>query len=108
MPELVGSTAQMASCSDSPAHARAGGRPIKSARIGVNKPHKRAYEAALKAAGMPHPAKTLFVDDRLDKVEAAEQLGLQGLHYTGAPAALAHRLPRPPAVTRPGVLATSA
>ncbi len=28
MPELVGSTAQMASCFDSPAHARAGGRPM--------------------------------------------------------------------------------
>ncbi|MDX3020140.1 HAD-IA family hydrolase [Streptomyces acidiscabies] len=68
-------------------------RTVYSARIGVNKPDKRAYEAALEAAGVPHPATTLFVDDRLENVEAAEQLGLQGLHYTGAPAALARRLP---------------
>lgn len=84
-------------------------RTVYSARIGVNKPHKRAYEAALEAAGMPHSSKTLFVDDRLDNVEAAEQLGLQALHYTGDPAALARRLPRPPAVTHPAAaLATSA
>ncbi|MCT9105241.1 HAD family hydrolase [Streptomyces mirabilis] len=83
-------------------------RTVYSARIGVNKPDRRAYEAALKAAGMPHPSKTLFVDDRLENVEAAKQLGLQALHYTGDPAALARRLPRPPAGTRPAVLATSA
>lgn len=82
-------------------------RTVYSARIGVNKPDRRAYEAALEAAGMPHPAKTLFVDDRLDNVEAAEQLGLQALHYTGAPAALARRLPRPPAVTHPAVALTT-
>ncbi|MFM9462685.1 HAD-IA family hydrolase [Streptomyces scabiei] len=83
-------------------------RTVYSARIGVNKPHGRAYEAALEAAGWPDPSKTLFVDDRLENVEAAEQFGLQALHYTGDPAALARRLPRPPAVPRPAALATSA
>ncbi|MFD4574736.1 HAD family hydrolase [Streptomyces sp. NPDC058417] len=82
-------------------------RTVYSARIGVNKPDRRAYEAALEAAGVPHPARTLFVDDRLDNVEAAEQLGLQALHYTGDPAALARRIPRLPAVTHPAVFATS-
>ncbi|MEV8601132.1 HAD family phosphatase [Streptomyces griseoviridis] len=82
-------------------------RTVYSARIGVNKPHKRAYKAALEAAGMPHPSKTLFVDDRLDNVEAAEQLGLQALHYTGDPAALARWLPRPPTVTHSAAALTT-
>ncbi|MFE6938397.1 HAD-IA family hydrolase [Streptomyces chartreusis] len=81
---------------------------VYSARIGVNKPDERAFEAALEAAGWPQPWKTLFVDDRLENVEAAERLGLQTLHYTGDPAALASRLPRPSTVTRPAVLATRA
>ncbi|MEU9267314.1 HAD-IA family hydrolase [Streptomyces sp. NPDC048251] len=82
-------------------------KTVYSARIGVNKPDKRAFEAALEAAGRPQPSKTLFVDDRLDNVEAAEQLGLQALHYTGDPAALARRLPRPPAVTHPATALTT-
>ncbi|MFK0154256.1 HAD-IA family hydrolase [Streptomyces sp. NPDC090493] len=82
-------------------------RTVFSARIGVNKPDGRAFEAALEAAGWPQPWKTLFVDDRLENVEAAERLGLQTLHYTGDPAALARRLPRTLAVTRPTVLATN-
>ncbi|MBQ0972849.1 HAD family phosphatase [Streptomyces sp. RK31] len=82
-------------------------RTVYSARIGVNKPHRRAYEAALEAAGWPQPAKTLFVDDRLENVQAAEQLGLRGLHYTGDPSVLARHLPRLLATTTIGAFATS-
>ncbi|MEU9167723.1 HAD-IA family hydrolase [Streptomyces sp. NPDC048420] len=72
-------------------------RAVYSARIGINKPAPRAYEAALAAAGHPRPERTLFVDDRLDNVEAARRLGLRTHHYTGNAAALARLLPAVPA-----------
>ncbi|MER8119133.1 HAD-IA family hydrolase [Streptomyces sp. NPDC094031] len=70
-------------------------RTVYSARIGVNKPHRRAYEAALAAAGWPAPERTLFADDRTDNVDAAAALGLRGHHYTGDAVELARQLARP-------------
>ncbi|MGX5186268.1 HAD-IA family hydrolase [Streptomyces avermitilis] len=69
-------------------------RTVYSARIGVNKPEDRAYEAALAAAGWPAPGRTLFVDDRADNIEAAARLGMRTLHYRGDAAELASRLPQ--------------
>lgn len=69
-------------------------RTVYSARIGVNKPEDRAYEAALAAAGWPDPGRTLFVDDRADNIEAAARLGIRTLHYRGDPVELASRLPQ--------------
>ncbi|MCX4826564.1 HAD family phosphatase [Streptomyces sp. NBC_01142] len=70
-------------------------KTVYSARIGVNKPHRRAYEAALAVAGWPSPEQTLFVDDRADNVEAAARLGLLSSHYTGDPGELARHLTQP-------------
>ncbi|KFG71446.1 HAD-IA family hydrolase [Streptomyces mutabilis] len=67
-------------------------KTVYSARIGVNKPHRRAYEAALAAAGWPAPERTLFADDRADNVEAASSLGLRGYHFTGDADELARQL----------------
>ncbi|MEU0942339.1 HAD-IA family hydrolase [Streptomyces canus] len=72
-------------------------KAVYSARIGINKPAQRAYEAAIAAAGHPRPERTLFVDDRLDNVVAAQRLGLHTHHYTGNAAALARLLPAVPA-----------
>ncbi|MEU1621483.1 HAD-IA family hydrolase [Streptomyces sp. NPDC005722] len=79
-------------------------RTVYSARIGINKPSSKAYEAALAAAGWPDPSQTLFVDDRAENTEAAARLGMRTLHYTGNLAELAAHLPQPhpaPAVVRP-------
>ncbi|MFF3256059.1 HAD-IA family hydrolase [Actinacidiphila glaucinigra] len=84
-------------------------RIVYSARIGINKPHAKAYEAALAAAGWPDPARTLF-DDRSENCAAAAQLGMQTLHYTGNLAELAHHLPQlhpAPAAVRPAGAASS-
>ncbi|MET9779136.1 HAD-IA family hydrolase [Streptomyces sp. NPDC006367] len=70
-------------------------KTVYSARIGVNKPHRRAYEVALAAAGWPAPERTLFADDRADNVEAAASLGLRGHHYTGDAGELARQLTQP-------------
>jgi len=58
---------------------------LYSARLGVTKPQRAAYEAALDAAGRPAPARTLFVDDRADNCAAARQIGMRTLLYTNAP-----------------------
>ncbi|MFF5019012.1 HAD family hydrolase [Streptomyces sp. NPDC001165] len=80
-------------------------RTVYSARIGVNKPEDRAYEAALVAAGSPEPSRTLFVDDRADNIEAAARLGLRTLHYQGDATVLASRLPQ---ATMPRTLSPAA
>ncbi|MFF7953920.1 HAD family hydrolase [Streptomyces griseorubiginosus] len=69
-------------------------KTIYSARLGVNKPDPRAYEAALVAAGLPHPDNTLFVDDRLENISAAAQLGMRTFHFTGDRHALSRSIPQ--------------
>ena len=69
-------------------------KTVYSARIGVNKPDPRAYEAALMAAGWPHPDNTLFVDDRRENCAAAAQLGLRTLHFNGDSQTLASHIPQ--------------
>jgi len=54
---------------------------IVSYEIGCTKPDARIYEATLSALGVPAAA-ALFVDDRMTNIAAAEQLGLQVLHFT--------------------------
>ncbi|MER6409233.1 HAD-IA family hydrolase [Streptomyces viridosporus] len=69
-------------------------KTVYSARLGVNKPDPRAYQAALAAAGRPDPATTLFVDDRHENCTAASRLGLRTLHFDGDSQALASRIPQ--------------
>ncbi|MEU4098043.1 HAD-IA family hydrolase [Streptomyces sp. NPDC026673] len=86
-------------------------RTVYSARIGVNKPAVKAYEAALAAAEYPAPGRTLFVDDRTENCAAAARLGMRALHYTGNFADLARYLPQlppAPAVARSVSSASSA
>ncbi|MEV4872625.1 HAD-IA family hydrolase [Streptomyces syringium] len=53
---------------------------VSSARVGVAKPDRRIYEIAAHRAGVAMD-RCLFVDDRLENVEAAVGLGMTGLHY---------------------------
>ncbi|WP_327090813.1 HAD-IA family hydrolase [Nonomuraea sp. NBC_01738] len=53
---------------------------VSSAKVGVAKPDARIYEIAAETAGA-EPGRCLFIDDRLDNVEAARALGMTGIHY---------------------------
>jgi putative hydrolase of the HAD superfamily len=53
---------------------------INSARVGVAKPDRKIYEIAAAQSGVPAD-RCLFVDDRLENVEAAVELGMSGVHY---------------------------
>jgi epoxide hydrolase-like predicted phosphatase len=53
---------------------------IDSSSVGVRKPDPRIFELALEAAGVPaHEA--LFVDDAIENVTAAAQLGIHAIHF---------------------------
>jgi putative hydrolase of the HAD superfamily len=53
---------------------------VSSARVGVAKPDREIYEIAVRRAGTV-AGRCLFVDDRLENVEAATALGMTGVHY---------------------------
>ncbi|WP_443080185.1 HAD family hydrolase [Streptomyces sp. P9-A2] len=53
---------------------------VSSARVGVAKPDRKIYEIAARRAGTV-TGRCLFVDDRLENVEAAIALGMTGVHY---------------------------
>ncbi|MFD7715448.1 HAD family hydrolase [Streptomyces sp. NPDC059814] len=55
---------------------------VSSARVGVAKPDRKIYEIAAGQAGVDM-SRCLFVDDRLENVEAAVGLGMTGVHYRG-------------------------
>ncbi|MFC1435378.1 HAD-IA family hydrolase [Streptacidiphilus sp. N1-3] len=65
---------------------------LYSCDLGLNKPARGAYWAALAAAGNPDPADVLFVDDRIDNIASARQMGLLTHHYQGHPENLAANL----------------
>lgn len=55
---------------------------VTSAEIGVMKPDPRIYHVILERLGlMPHAA--IFVDDFIQNVEAARELGMQAIHFDG-------------------------
>jgi putative hydrolase of the HAD superfamily len=53
-----------------------------SCEVGLAKPDPRIYRRCLEQLRIA-PEEALFVDDRLDNVDAAVRLGLQVLHFTG-------------------------
>lgn len=52
-----------------------------SHRHGIAKPDERIYRHAVAAVGEPADA-TLFIDDRIENIEAARAIGLHAIHYT--------------------------
>jgi len=55
---------------------------IFSAEEGLAKPDERIYRLALTRLGVA-PEETLFLDDRLENILAAQRLGIQVLHFDG-------------------------
>jgi len=50
-----------------------------SHRIGHRKPNASAFEYVLQKHGL-NAAETIFIDDSINNIEAAQQLGLQTVH----------------------------
>lgn len=55
---------------------------IVSCEVGCCKPDPAIYEICIERLGVPAVA-SLFVDDRVENLEAAEAAGLRTLHFTG-------------------------
>ena len=56
---------------------------ISRAAAGARKPDLEFFNIVLADAGL-NPSKTVFVDDKIENVEAGRSLGLHGLVYTDA------------------------
>jgi len=55
---------------------------------GVSKPDARIYQLTLERLAV-HPEETIFVDDKIENVEAARHLGMHGIHFQNARQAVA-------------------
>ena len=55
---------------------------IGSGDEGVMKPDPRIYHLALERLGV-HPAQAVFVDDFIENIVAAHNLGMHGIHFQG-------------------------
>ncbi|WP_445527460.1 HAD family hydrolase [Streptomyces cyslabdanicus] len=55
---------------------------VSSARVQAVKPDRKIYEIAAERAGVTMD-RCLFVDDRLENIEAAVALGMTSVHYRG-------------------------
>jgi HAD superfamily hydrolase (TIGR01509 family) len=53
---------------------------VTSAEVGVMKPAARIYHVALERLGVA-PSQAIFVDDFIENVEAARQLGMRAVHF---------------------------
>jgi FMN phosphatase YigB (HAD superfamily) len=58
-----------------------------SCHAGMRKPEERFYRLVLDSAGVSEPARAIFIDDRLENVIAARELGMQAVHCTDVTAA---------------------
>ncbi len=54
---------------------------IISAEVGVMKPDSKIYYLALESVGVK-PEEALFIDDFIENIEGAKQVGLQTIHFT--------------------------
>ena len=53
---------------------------VYSFDVGVRKPEKEIYEIAMQRANA-NPQECLFIDDLLDNIQAAKQIGIEGVHF---------------------------
>jgi 2-haloacid dehalogenase len=58
---------------------------VVSGTEGMAKPDPRIFELVAKRSGLPLD-RLVFVDDRVDNVEGARALGMDGIVFTDAPA----------------------
>jgi HAD superfamily hydrolase (TIGR01509 family) len=55
---------------------------VVSCEVGSCKPGPEIYRVCVERLGVA-PDVTLFVDDRIENLQAASRIGLQTLHFTG-------------------------
>lgn len=55
---------------------------VVSARVKLLKPEEAIYYVLLDKYNL-NPAETVFIDDTKENIEAAEKIGIKGIHYTG-------------------------
>ena len=53
---------------------------VYSFDVGVRKPEKEIYEIAMQRANA-NPQECLFIDDLLVNIQAAKQIGIEGIHF---------------------------
>ena len=53
---------------------------IVSCEVGCGKPHREIYDCLLTQYEL-NPAETIFIDDRIDNVEAAANMGITPFHF---------------------------
>ena len=53
---------------------------VYSFDVGVRKPEKEIYEIAMQRANA-NPQECLFIDDLLENIQAAKQIGIKGIHF---------------------------
>ena len=53
---------------------------VYSFYVGVRKPEKEIYEIAMQRANA-NPQECLFIDDLLENIQAAKQIGIEGIHF---------------------------
>ena len=54
---------------------------VVSGEIGIVKPDKKIYEYAVERFKLNTPETAVFIDDRLENLEAAAEFGIKGIHY---------------------------
>ena len=54
---------------------------VYSFKVGTTKPDKKNYETLLETYNLI-PEETIFIDDNITNVEAANELGIRGVHFT--------------------------
>ncbi len=62
---------------------------VSSGEVGVAKPDGRIFQIALERLGV-ETVETIFIDDTLEHVLAAQELGLIGHHFSNARSLMAH------------------
>ena len=53
---------------------------LLSYEMGTMKPDIEAYEKLINATSKP-PSQHLFIDDRIENIDAAKEIGMDGIHY---------------------------
>ncbi len=61
---------------------------VSSAAVGLRKPDPRIYQVILARLGA-QPAEAVFVDDFIENIEAAQALGMHGVHFRSPAQAVA-------------------
>jgi len=54
---------------------------VVSGEIGIVKPDKRIYKYAIERFKLNTPETAVFIDDRMENIEAAAEFGIRGIHY---------------------------